>query len=379
MENKVSAPVSIAMPCWKRSELLAKTLESIRRQNYPGLLDLIVVEDDQDGKVEEVAAHYGARYLFRKRTDYYPPFQSTSKIWNMCLGACENDISILQTDDILHESPNVIADCVTAVEASKQTLVMPVIKSLKADGSFDEWFSHPPKDGGGERLSGTGPHAFWRTEMVKTGGYEELFYGYGYDDNFFFYTLKMCGWTFKHLTETVCAHQFHDRLKYEPITGFANRALCRLLILEIEEGTRSHIANQTPLTIDLTAKESDVDSIIDEVRNFPRRKPTLLEFEANVWDKDREYNAVAQAHRDIACERSVPMTERESKTSIMDELICECAWGLVRARTARMTAMEVIKEGQSDWPRIMNKAADITHTWASVALAKARKLRDELK
>ena len=53
--------VSIAFPCWNRGVLLAETLASIRKQNYPASLELVVVESGNDDQTEKVAQDFGAK------------------------------------------------------------------------------------------------------------------------------------------------------------------------------------------------------------------------------------------------------------------------------------------------------------------------------
>lgn len=363
----MSAPaVSIAIPCWKRSDFLERTLSSIRTQRYPGPLELIVVEDDYDGgNVKSVAEEFGARYFSRKRTEDYPLFQSVSKIWNMCLHACSHDIIMLQTDDILHTSPDVIDRLVWHLVHNPKSVATPLVQSLDENGTFCEWFNHPPIPPHGGRISGTGPHTMWKADFLRIGGYEEMFYGYGYDDNYMQYLVTRNGLTFEYVKDALCSHPFHTRLPYEPVTGFANRALVRILILEIEDGKRAPIANGAPLAIDLSAKEADIDDIVAEVRHFPRSADIFENWYTRCWCVDKNPDHIAEGHRGVACDRSYPFW-------MMDEMIIEAAWGLVRAKMGRKVA-----EDEPVWAAIANRAADITHTWGSRALAKAHELRKQ--
>ena len=371
----MAPPISIAMPCWRRADYLARTLESIRRQNYPGELELIVVEDDRDGLIEKVAAQFEARYLTRKRTENYPIFQSVAVIWNMCLRACSHEITILQTDDIVHESSHVIEELVERVQTAPKLIAMPLIKALRPDGSFHQWYSHPAFDGQGARISGTGPHTFFRSEMLKLGGYEEMFYGYGYDDNYIQYLWRKNGWTIDYVESAMCAHPFHEHSQYgnEKFTVHANRALIRTLVMEIEDGLRKPIANSQPLQFDFSAKEADVEQILSEVRGLPRASRLFAEWEAFCWRQGNHPDRSAQYSQNISCERPI------QPTSMLDEMIVECAWGLARANLARVEQAQPVIAGQEDWPRVVGRAADITHTWASRALGKARFLIKERK
>jgi Glycosyltransferase like family 2 len=361
----MSAPaVSIAIPCWKRPEFLERTLASIAAQKYPGPVELIVVEDDYDGgKIHGIASLYGAKYLSRPRTEAYPLFQSVSKLWNMCLHACSHDIIILQTDDIIHESPNTIDRLVWHLVNNPKCVATPLIRSLHEDGTFHEWFNHPPIPPHGGRISGTGPHTMWKEDFLRIGGYEEMFYGYGYDDNYMQYLVQRNGLKFDYVEDVMCSHPFHTRLKYEPVTGFANRALVRTLILEIEDGKRQPIANSQPLDIDLSAKEQDIDDIVALVRHFPRSADIFENWYVRCWQYDKNPDHIAEGHRGVACDRSYPCW-------LMDEYIIEAAWGIIRAKMGRETAAK-----EPEWAAIANRAADITHTWGSRALAKAHELR----
>src|SRR6266852_4778631 len=127
--------VSIAFPCWRRGVLLEKTLASIRRQKYPGDLELIVVEEEDDGYTKTVAQAFGAKYIHNPRLEPYPVFQSIAELWNLGLHACTGEIAVLQTAEVLHESPKVIEDLVhRAWWSGQRILATPLIKDLGQDG-----------------------------------------------------------------------------------------------------------------------------------------------------------------------------------------------------------------------------------------------------
>ena len=131
--------VSLAFPCWNRGLLLEKTLASIWRQSYRHWtnLELVVVEEGDDGYTKKVAEAFGARYIARERKESYPLFQSIAEHWNQCFRECHNDVVILQCAEILHESENVIADLVTRVTSGNKIFAHAYLKDLNADGSFN--------------------------------------------------------------------------------------------------------------------------------------------------------------------------------------------------------------------------------------------------
>ena len=51
----MSPSVSIVLSAYNRAKQLEKTLDSIQMQRYSGPLEVIVVEDGQDGQTEWVA------------------------------------------------------------------------------------------------------------------------------------------------------------------------------------------------------------------------------------------------------------------------------------------------------------------------------------
>jgi glycosyltransferase involved in cell wall biosynthesis len=359
-------PVSLGIPCWKRADALRRTLETIRRQNYPKL-EIVVAEDDDDGgRIREVCGRFGAKHVQRKRVDQYPPFQCVSAIWNLAFQNCSHEIVILQTDDILHESPDVIQRAVEHLLANPKCIATPLVRNLNPAGEFVEWFNHPATHGEGNHLSGTGPFCMWRQDFERIGGFEELFYGYGYEDNYFHGTVRRNSLDFEYVMDAVCAHPSHERWKYEPITGFANRALIRILELEIEDGMRIPKANAQPLDYDLSAWTQDVDAFVESVRSWNRGQSNVFEkWVVGCWLYDKNPDTCAEGHRGVACDRSYPFWR-------MDEMVIETAWGLIRANIA---VDEANRAPDSRWGDVAWRAAKITHTWASRALAKACDLR----
>jgi glycosyltransferase involved in cell wall biosynthesis len=365
--------VSIAFPCWHRGPLLAKTLESIKRQNYPGSLELVIVEEESDGITKELAEAYGATYINNPRLESYPPFQSITKLWNMCLHASAGDIVLLQTAEVLHESSNVISDLVARVESGTKIMATPLIKDLAQDGTFAGWYNHPREGSRPGWISGAGPHAFRRAEMLEIGGYEELLWGYGHEDDLLFFMLRKNGWSIKYVESAVCAHQWHERTKFEPITGYTNRALIRILTMEIEDGFRPPIANKYPLLIDTSVTASVIH--LWAVAALEHGMSDTFKQWMKDWDAGKRHpDDIFVAQRTIA-------NEGLGKASQIGEMITEAAWAVIRGEEARTVAfnakMAARSTGRTDcirWAERAGRCADITHTWAARALARAGKL-----
>jgi hypothetical protein len=348
--------------------LLENTLESIVSQKYPGDLELVVVEDGYDeGITEGVAFNFGAKYIRRERTESYPVFQNIASLWNLCMNNCHNEIVILQTAEVLHESENVIADLVARVESKPKVLATPLIKDLAPDGSFQGWYNHPTEGSRPGWVSGAGPHAFRKSEMLEVGAYSELFFGYGHEDDELFFRLRKNGWSIEYVESAVCAHQWHDRVKFEPVTGYANRALILILTMEVEQGRRRPRANEEPLDLDTNVTVYDVTLAIGAALKSFEMSNTFKTWASECWingNKNPDITFVAQ--RTIA-------NEGMGKVSELGEMITEAAWAVVRAEEARKAAAITPDE---KWAARALRCADITHTWAARSIARAWKLME---
>jgi hypothetical protein len=357
----VSSSVSIAFPCWHRGILLGKTLETIMRQKYP--VELVVVEDGDDQITEGTAAFFGAKYIRRERTEAYPIFQNIASLWNLCMKESSGDILILQTAEVLHESENVIADLVARVESKPKVLATPLIKDLAPDGSFQGWYNHPTEGSRPGWVSGAGPHAAYREQLLE---YDSRYYGYGGEDNYWFYLLRKNGWSIEYVESAVCAHQWHERVKYEPVTGYANRALTNILIREIEDGERQPLPNGPPIKIDTSTVERDVTNAVTDALRTQQMTMTFKAWATEWLNGNRNPDITFVYQRNIANEGIGGVYE-------IGEMISEAAWAIVRAEEAHCVALSAPDE---NWAKRAKERADITHTWAARALARARKLME---
>jgi glycosyltransferase involved in cell wall biosynthesis len=364
--------VSLAFPCWNRGKLLDRTLRSIKRQNYPEkYLELVVVEDGDDGITAGVAHSHGAEYIRRERTESYPIFQNIASHWNLCLKVCHNEIAILQTAEVMHESEHVIEELVKHIGNRKKVLATALVADLAPDGSFAGWYNHPREGSRPGWISGSGPHAFRREEMLEIGGYTELFYGYGHEDDELFFRLRKDGWSIEYVESAVCAHQWHERTKFEPVTGYANRSLIRTLTMEIEDGKRSLVANKEPFQFDAAIEEEQITgAVLAALNSFPMSR-TFKTWAVDCWlagNKHPDMTFVYQ--RDIA-------NEGMGKVSEIGEMITEAAWAFIRAHEAYHVADTARCDGKLAWAARAERCGDIDATWASRALARAHRLMEE--
>ena len=359
--------VSIAFPCWRRGILLEKTLLSIQKQNYPGELEIIVVETEDDGYTKTVASAFGAIYINYPRIEPYPIFQSITEMWNTCLRNCTKEIVILQCAEVLHESQFVIQNLVSCISERERILATPLIKDLAEDGSFENWANHPREGSRPGWVSGAGPHAFRRKEILEIGGYEEMFYGYGHEDDYLFYVLRKNGWEIRYVEEAVCAHQWHPRMIFEPITGYANRALIRIFYTEIESGVRKPVMNAGPLILASDIGEENIAEWITMACSKLGMSDTFKVW-AHCWNAgDRRPDEIFVAQRIIA-------DEKLGLPSQVGEMITEAAWATIRAHEAGIAESNALRDNMPHWATRVHRCKEIQLTWASRAIGTASQL-----
>lgn len=249
----VKPSVSIVIPACNRGHLLGKTLESIRQQAYPSL-EVIVVEDGDDGITESVTKHYDAKYFRYQRTEEFPPFQSVATIRNIGVKAATGEILIIQDAETFHEAA-VISDLVGTLGANPKTLAASKTKVLDPDGKEIGWLSG---------FVGACPSAIDRATAVEIGGYEEQFFGYGCEDDWYIQLLLWNGIKTQR-TESIAAHQWHSSHPFEPFTGQANRALAWALTTEVLWGNRPPRANIGPITRQYTVTEPMLSELLSKI------------------------------------------------------------------------------------------------------------------
>jgi glycosyltransferase involved in cell wall biosynthesis len=351
--------VSIAFPCRNRGRLLDRTIMSILRQKYSPRVELVVVDDGADGITEGVANQYGAKFILKPRVESYPEFQSITEMWNLCLANCTGEIVMLQCAEVHHDKLTVIQDLVERVMSGTKIMATPLIRDLGQKGEFENWANHPTEGSRPGWISGAGPHAFRRTEMLEIGGYEEMFYGYGHEDDYWMYLLRKNGWSIEYVESAICSHQWHLRPTFEPITGYANRALLRTLWMEIEDGEREPRANSKALEIDNSVTAQQINDYAELVASTSRSS------EYKEW-AEKWVNGFANVDDIFVTQRNMAVEQLGP-----EEMVLEAAWAILRAGEAHVQAM-VSTDGR--WKERASRAADIHMTWAAHALKRAGKL-----
>ena len=352
-------PVTIAMPCYKRGgPILEKVLASIARQKPA---EILIVEDDYDGgETRRLALDFGARYIHIPRAQDWPEFQSVSKLWNICINASENEFLIMQSSDVVHESPNVIDELVKKVLGRGEVTATALVRQLAEDGSFINWYNHPTEPGRPGWVFGGAPHIFRPYQLRKMGGYEELFYGYGHEDDFFFYLLKKNGYRHEYVESAVTAHQWHERPHPENISAYANRSLIHLLVEEVEAGRRRPVANAEGLP-DVAYFYTLTSLVSDGCRKEPG---PAMDWARNWLERGiRDADIVLQARNEL---------ERQGLTGMV--LLAEAV--LADIRILQCMGAAALPGKPDGWMSHCNRSAMIHSAWRNRAAWKASELSD---
>jgi Glycosyl transferase family 2 len=342
----MNRPISIIMPCRNRADYLPLSMESILKQKYPGDLEFIIVENGRDG-TEAVAERYGCHY-FNVPRDEYPDFQNLSALWNFGIRQASHEMVLLQNAEVIHKTDGVLLDLVDKLREPKSYSV-PHVESLDENGQFSRWYGHPSDNS----AFGGGPILFRKAELLSFGGFEEGFYGYGFDDNFLYYLLTRHGIR-RFYSDQLCAHLYHPRGPFDPTTGYANRALIRLLVFEIEHGLREPIAN-LPIRLRPLPREENLSAQIEALRPS---SPEIYDRWALAWK-----NSDRKPDDDFAVTTHCANFDSQAR-----HFVAEAAYSFLRAHLCRAVSQQAHAEGRLQWFNRADLCARIHETWCATAL-----------
>lgn len=364
----MAQPVTIAIPCYKRGVMLEQCLKSIRGQDYGGNIDLLVVEDGRDGGLTEgVAFNFGARYFSIPRFDSYPEFQSVAKLWNHCILLSRTEALIMQSCDIVYKSPNLVADLVAKLESSLEVHASPLVEILDRAGVWGgDYYNHPTEGCRPGWVFGGAPHIFRKSQLLAMGGYDQRFYGYGHEDDYFFYLLGKNGLHHEYVTTATAAHLWHERPLFEPTTGYANRSLMRLFTTEVESDFRAPIANREPIVS--LAPALPIDTLVAAGLG------ECFDEDYQRWAKDwlggkRNVDDTFSFGRTIASGKS-PYAQ-------IGEMILESAWATLRQAECMVAQHRAIGKEQLAWAARCFQCGDIHRAWSARAQLRAGTLIQE--
>jgi glycosyltransferase involved in cell wall biosynthesis len=223
--------ISIVMTSYNRANLLKKTLPTITAQHTEEQVEVVVVEDGDDGGLtRDVCRSYPdlVRYVQRKRRPELV-YANPAPVINIGLRAARGDYIIVQNAECMHMDLDVIEQLISPLRKDPRVVTFANVAALDPNGNFQQWYTH---------LSFS-PRPFFfcgaatRECFYKLRGMEESFVGYGYDDDYFGWLLTMNG--FKYMfTDALVNHQWHTQTGAPGLDS--NRAHFDVLIKEIMEG-----------------------------------------------------------------------------------------------------------------------------------------------
>lgn len=229
--------VSICISAYRRSKQLGVTLQSIQSQAYPSL-DIVVVEDGDDGVTKTVCDEFGARYFSRKRRpDVH--WSNPAVPNNIAVRQAENDILIIQNAECRHDDPATIEKLIAPVIADPMVATYAAVAALKEDGNFGEWYCHPTESRRPLFFCG----AIHKDRIVELGGFEEGFQYYGYEDSDMAERLTRNGVKHTFLTVPV-THQWHPRGDGVASEVAESKLLFEERVRKMDAGELSLVANQ---------------------------------------------------------------------------------------------------------------------------------------
>ena len=226
---------SIVITTYGRAKLLEKTLASIRGQRYNNY-EIVVVEDGFDGgMVRAQASIYGARYYRRERPNV--DFSNPAPVFNIGIKKAQNDILILQHGECKHVTPEVIERLVKPHRFEPSLVLFAAVLDTDDKGEDVGWLCHADNQR---------PYYYCasirRDTVIRMGGMEERFEGYGYEDDWFSYCLLSAGVRMQFSADIVVRHQWH------PLPGGRNphpknQALFDDLKMLLRSGKITPVAN----------------------------------------------------------------------------------------------------------------------------------------
>lgn len=195
---------SVVITTYGRANLLEKTLASLRGQRYNDF-EIVVVEDGFDGGM--VRAHcsiYSARYYQRKRRPDVD-FSNPAPVFNIGIKKSRNDILILQHGEVKHLQGDSVERLIAPHRTHPSMVLFAAVLDTDEQGNDTKWLCH---DKFARR-----PYYYCasirRDTVMKLGGMEEGFEGYGYEDDWFSQCLLASGVTLRFSSDIVVRHQWH--------------------------------------------------------------------------------------------------------------------------------------------------------------------------
>jgi glycosyltransferase involved in cell wall biosynthesis len=165
---------SITIATHNRADALDKTLASIFRQHVSFPFEVIVVDDGSNDHTSDVLVKYP---VIMSRIERAPVHRNPAPARNLAITMAQSDILIMQSDDVMHQSPDTIETLVREVETHPQSAVLATVLNVDANNTVL-----------GTYVSRRVRRAFFflgairREHIYAIGGNDEEFTQPGYED-----------------------------------------------------------------------------------------------------------------------------------------------------------------------------------------------------
>jgi glycosyltransferase involved in cell wall biosynthesis len=249
--------ISICVTLRNRAHLYKYQLESLSRQDYPGPLELCVLDENSDDNLLSIIDRYSEDFTFRYAqydgTKSYIPCINPAASLNTLLRYLPTNEYVIKTDpEIVFKDPWVISEIVENLEQDDTRMYNARSHFTEPDGWWNNYEDiiagyqrhyHYSEGGPFSRSKFYFCSGFSRTKFIELGGIEELMcYGKGYDDTLFREVWKnKYGQYEKEITGEVI-HLWHGPPTFRPALETANSRTFEALKI-FDEANRLGIKN----------------------------------------------------------------------------------------------------------------------------------------
>lgn len=203
-------PASIVIATFNHARLLDRTLASIYKQTVPFPVEVIVVDDGSNDDTPYVLSSYPVIPI---RVDRAPTYRNPSVARNLGIARAAGNVLIMQSDDVMHHTPNSIHRLVELSEQNPQSAVFATVYNVDMNGHILDRYVHPRTRMRGFFFLG----AIRRESLLFIGGNDEEFTKPGYDDTWLADCIRYgLNYNFHFTYDVVGHHQHHDRPGQDP-------------------------------------------------------------------------------------------------------------------------------------------------------------------
>lgn len=216
---KVRASVVIAT--FNKPTILAKVLASIRAQQPPFRFEVIVADDGSDDNeaTKWTCRRYEVEKYIRIDRGMPPDYRNPGPARNLACRAARGDVLVMQSDDVIHKSPDMIQQLVERLQPGEMRFAK--VYNRKVDDSGREFGRTEIYTGRANPRPLFFLGSLYRRDLYAVGGNDEDFTEPGFEDDW----LGLCltrglGLTPVFDDDLLAVHHHHPRPR---LTGFYQR------------------------------------------------------------------------------------------------------------------------------------------------------------